>query len=747
MHRLRPLNACLLLLTLTTNIFVALPAAAIPGWTVTGEASLGRDVVALAASPARFVALTDTSGVLWSDDGLAWQRPTAMPPSHHLAALAFGNGAFVAVGNGALRSTDAQSWSYARVARSSFTALGFNGARFIAAGASAPTVMTSTDGVSWTAAAGAPTTLGSAAFVTIGNGIALVYGTGSTLLRSADGVTWQTLTVPVVGGRAFWDGAQFVFGVTGGQHFGSPDGITWTLLVGYSTEVPQATAVLGSASFYLYPDRVDHGGGAANPGGGVTATAPELLRAIAATANAVVAAGEVGAWYRYQDLAGWTALGGATAANGDEGPVTSVELGGQLLAWTQGHAAPGGTLVGRGQTHFTPGHLMRSADGSAWDSPAVNAPPAPGADLGEMAVFGGLIYTVSADRLYSSSDGLSWTEVEQFPWPLATVATDGTTLVVSGANTGQLGIASSTDVSTWNTFTFTISNVNALDLMPTRIVHTHMGWMAFCSGGGVWTSADAVNWTHTAPLTIANVGSVSSGNNRVWFVQRGSGITRWTINNVEWILAPFHLRFLTAPRWDGTRWLGIARDVVSIPSGSEHLAAVYESADGDVWHIVRESEFFDPRHIHVGAEGSFVLGAGGTALRLDSHPALVAQVAHEVTLTPAITASRNESLATLSGATPGALFHIIYDGGSLGSVTLDQTTGALTLTNTGGVIGNGFFDYYAEYAGGRQSNRGRISYSMSVDAGSAPVGGGGGASDPLLALALGLWALRRARRG
>jgi hypothetical protein len=746
MSRLRSIRACSIALALTTTSFVALPTAAVTGWDAVGAATLGRDVIALAASPSRFVALTDASGLLYSDDGVAWQRPTTVVPTHHLSALAYGNGVFVGVGNGAVTSVDGISWTYARVMQSRFSALGFNGTRFVAAGAVAPTLMTSTDGVTWTAPSNAPTSLGSTASVTTGNGIVLVYGSGTTLMRSADGVTWQMLTVPVVGGHAFWDGAQFVFGGAAGPWYGSADGTTWSLLIGYTTEVPLAVAGLGAARFYLYDDRVDHGSGAANPGGGVSASGSEVLRAIAATSNAVVAAGESGAWYRYQDIAGWTQLGGATSVNGDEGPVASVELGGKLLAWTSGHGTPSGPIVGLGQKTFTPGHLLRSADGVVWDAPAVAAPPAPGADLGEMVVFGALIYTVSSDRLYSSSDGLSWTEVHQFPWPLATLASDGTTLVVAGATATEAGIASSTDAIAWSTFAY--ANAAATEFMPTQIVKSHLGWMAFVHGAGYWISADAISWANFTPLGMFDTGGASAEHGLIWQVQRGTGVARWTDNNVTWNgLTQFHLRFLEAPRWDGTRWLVVANDFNGAGNGAEHLPAVYESTDGTAWNIVRDSEFFDPRHVHVGAEGVFVLGAGGTVLLQSSHPALVAQVPHDLFVFPQIVAGapRVDSLATITGAPVGATFHVVYDGQARGPVTLDETTGAYTVTNDSLAVGNGSFDYYVDY-GGRQSNRGRISYAMATAVVVTHSGGGGGTVDPLLALVAAAAAALRARR-
>jgi hypothetical protein len=744
MPRLRTYRAYLFLLTFTTNFFVASSAAAIDGWAIVGPTTLGRDVIALAASPTRFVALTDSSALLWSDDGAVWQRATSLPPVHQVSRLAYGNGLFVGVGNGAVRSSDGVTWTFRRIPQSAFTALGFNGTRFIAAGATAPTVATSTDGVTWTTVNGAPTSFGTDAFVVVGNGTALVHGTGTTLLRSTDGVTWQTLTSPVAGGRAFWDGAQFVFGGAAGPYYGSPDGVTWTLLPGFSTEIPRATATLGGAAFYLYDDRVDHGSGAANPGGGVTATSPEAFHAIAATNSGVIAAGDAGAWFRYQDAVGWQQLGGASAANGDEGPRVSVEFGGMVLAWTAGNGTVSGPLAGRGQIEFVPGHLLRSADGVAWSTPVVAAPPAPGAALGNVVVFGGALYTVSADRLYSSGDGLSWTEVRQFPWPLATVAADATTLIVSGSTATEMGISSSTDAVNWSNYTFT--NADAVPFVPVRIVKTHLDWWAFCSGNGVWKSADGIAWNHFTPLGINNVGSVSAADNRIWFTARNTGLTRWTDDGVSWFLSPNHLRFGHAPVWDGARWFAVANSYNGAGDGPEHLPAVYESADGDAWHIVRDSEFADPRLVHAGAEGTFALGAGATALRRTSLEPLVAQVPNDFFLLPAIAESANGSLATISGAPPGASFHIIYDGQAPVNVTLNETTGDFTVTNAPPQTAAGVFDYYA-VVGGRLTNRGRVRYQLTVTPPPPPTGGGGGgAIDPLLALAFAALTLRRRRR-
>lgn len=736
-------RACLVALTMTTNFFVALPAAAISGWTHVGPATLGRDIVALAASPSRFVALTDATGLLWSDDGVTWTHATAVQPTHHMFQVAYGNGVFVAVGNGALRSTDGITWTYHRVPLSQFTALGFNGTRFIAADNASGTVKTSTDGATWTAVNGGPAAQGMAAYVTVGNGITLVYGFGSTMARSADGVIWQSLSTPVLGGRAFWDGTQFVFGGATGPYYGSPDGATWTLLVGYSTEVPLATATLGAATFYLYDDRVDHGSGAATPGGGVTATSPEILRTIAATSSRVIAAGEVGAWFSYQNAIGWQQLGGDGATNGDEGPLVSVELGGAVLAWTRGNVTVGGSLSGLGQISFSPAHLLRSVDGVTWTSPVVAAPPAPGAGLGNMVVFGGLIYTVSADRLYSSADGLSWTDVATFPWPLATIATDGTTLVVSGAITTEMGIASSTDATSWSTYTF--ASANAVPFLPVQIVKTHLGWWAFCTDTGVWKSNDAITWNHFSPVGIGGVGAASAANNRIWFTARNSGLTRWTADGVNWIQSSFYMRFLQAPQWDGSRWFAVATDFNGPGNGPEHLATVYESDDGDAWHVVRGTEFADPRFIHVGAEGSFVLGAGGTVLRRTSLEPLVAQIPRDNVGFVLITTSTSGSLATISGAPPGATHHIVYDSLARVSVTLDEATGNYTIGNLPVQNASGYFDYYVDY-GGRQSNRGRFNYQLQVATPPPSGGGGGGAVDPLLALAFGALALLRRRR-
>lgn len=153
------------------------------------------------------------------------------------AAATFANNQFVAVAqdtgatNTVMTSTDGRTWT-GRTAADSEQWLGIaHGNNIYVAIANSGTTnrgMTSTDGVTWTARAlpGAGTVAWSN--VVFGNGRFLAISP-STIAVSLDGINWTSVTGPTGAfeGAAFGNGL-FVIVATGGQVATSPDGSTWT---------------------------------------------------------------------------------------------------------------------------------------------------------------------------------------------------------------------------------------------------------------------------------------------------------------------------------------------------------------------------------------------------------------------------------------------------------------------------------------------------------------------------------------
>src|SRR5512141_888578 len=171
-----------------------------------------------------------------------WQNPS--PQGNRLSGVAFGRGTFVAVGAAGtvLTSPDGVSWT-ARVTNSAqdldaiafdgtkFTAVGSGGAPLVAVGDHGA-VATSPDGAFWIArSSGTAKALRDVAW---GGGQFIAVGETGTLLASADGASWASRSIETNDTfySVAWNGSSFVVGATGFMTISSVltsrDGLAWT---------------------------------------------------------------------------------------------------------------------------------------------------------------------------------------------------------------------------------------------------------------------------------------------------------------------------------------------------------------------------------------------------------------------------------------------------------------------------------------------------------------------------------------
>lgn len=151
----------------------------------------------VAWSGKRFVAVGTTGTVgysMISSDGITWTNKTVMGGT--MNGIAFGNGIFVAVGDGgvAFYSNDGITWTATSAGVSSWNSVVWSGNQFVVVGLGALT-LTSPDGVIWTQRS---IVNGSWREVAYGGGIYVAVGDavgGSGIRYSLDGITWLFATV------------------------------------------------------------------------------------------------------------------------------------------------------------------------------------------------------------------------------------------------------------------------------------------------------------------------------------------------------------------------------------------------------------------------------------------------------------------------------------------------------------------------------------------------------------------------
>ncbi len=552
------------------------------------------------------LALGVAPGVLALETCGDWQQVFPWPTGASLNGVTYGNGRFVAVGDGVvLVSDDGVVWSVGETWTDlDLRAVTWAGDRFVAVGGSGPS------------------------------------GRQGQTAWSRDGLGWHVVSVPV--GRLVdvaWDGRELVAvgwdTSTSGVGFilRSPSGEIWTAI---PAPPPAALAA------------VTCGGGvwvALGSAVGWDQAVATILRSSDAVSweTAVTSGGRDEGWWDVQ----WD--GDRFVASGH--PTTLVSPDGST--WSELPAAPysgvlgahDGQLVVAGvpdEFHGAPldGALAASSDASTW----TELPRAPRA-VHALGFFGHWV-AVGFDGLVGTSpDGRIWRWGWQGWWPaLSDVASNGSEFVAVGGNSvsfiPKAHVLSSRDGLGWTGRSGNFCSLNSVDW-------TGASWVAVGSWGAVVTSPDAFAWPpavcpdepsyEQAPyrasassrdaLVLVNrdgldtvVGGtthhfpVIGATDVLWtggrFVVVGDGLTGWSDDGVAWTLTASSASLAKlafdgsrlvavggsgASAWsgDGLTWAatatGTAADLTELAWAGDRFVAgsadgtVVESVDGGTW--------------------------------------------------------------------------------------------------------------------------------------------------------------------
>ncbi len=327
----------------------------------------------------RWVAVGDNDTIVTSVDGISWVHASVPEPrNQRLEHVAYGNNRWVAIGGyptHVLTSADGLIWTAAPPPADWLGTLGFYDGSFIAGGAGP---FTSADGASWTSRG----TRGSINAFASEGGILMAVAYGPSILRGATAAqlapvesrpnTFVTTVLPwgdgaVIGNfeGAGWMSPEGVFTVQ--SNYSSPQGVTRGL--GGIYQVGSRGAVLFSTNGLGWQERA-------------TGTS-EDLKAVAASASLLVAVGNRGVILTSRDGVAWTAR-----ASGVTEDLKTVVAGDR---WVVGGAN---------------GTLLTSDDGLTWRRQSTTAKRV----LDRSAWLAGVGYIIGGndgDRLFST-DGTTW---------------------------------------------------------------------------------------------------------------------------------------------------------------------------------------------------------------------------------------------------------------------------------------------------------------------------------------------------
>jgi hypothetical protein len=378
----------------------------------------------------------DGSRIFRSLDGITWTA--SVSGASDLTSVAYGNGVFVAAGNGAAISTNGVNWTTATgLSGYHALALSFGAGQFVAL-ASSSMVLSSADGMSWV-----ENFLGNQLYfpsgtLAYGNGIFVGVGTqnlSSTVLVSTDTVAWSLARAGLsrsVGTNVVFGNGRFL--MTGGYYpvgregelavMESPDGMAWTPH-NSGMNVQISGAAYGTSRF------------------------------VAVSGTALAISADAQEWFPLS-LSGSTIIGVQKVSHAEGqffmfGPLGRLYASNDGVAWTirTSHASSSleSAAFGTGQYVVVgaAGTIITSPDGVTWtrrNSGVVRALHSVAFGLGTFVAVG------DGGTVLTSPDGINWSshDSSEATGSLLSIAFGNDTFVIAGAS----GIATSSEGVNWN---------------------------------------------------------------------------------------------------------------------------------------------------------------------------------------------------------------------------------------------------------------------------------------------------------
>lgn len=531
------------------------------------------DLWAIAYGNGMYVAVGEGGAIKTSADGESWTG-TTVSPKWSYSDVAYGNGLFVAVGDkgSIINSENGSSWSPADsdvtdylvgviYQDGKFTAVGGNGA-----------VTTSTDGVTWTSqSSGTSRNMGQIAY---GNGL-YVAASSDAILTSSDGITWSEQVLEIEGASivsvSYGDG---MFVAVGGYYFSggssvvmtSANGTIWT-----RRDSGEATSIIydvayGSGNFMAVGKR------------GVILVSENGIDWDSRTAGTLA------------DLKGIAFANGKFMVAGTGGAIISPN---EITNWTHPSSTTSSSLrdivFGNGMFAATgeKGAMLTSTDGISWSS----------RDIGDATQMEGVAYGNSrfvavgyGDKVVTSDDGITWTDRSG---ECCTYGVFHDILFADGkfvaAYVGGL-VKTSKDGITWTVHESGTSS-------PLKDLAYGNGiFIGVAADGSVVTSSDGETWTNTYKSSYGLV-TVAYGNDK--FVAAGDiGTILTSSDGVTWTKQSSGIRnLINGITYGKGKFVAVGDD-----------GTIVSSANGISWGNMT---WITPKHLNGIAYGNGMYAAVG----------------------------------------------------------------------------------------------------------------------------------------
>lgn len=613
--RFNGVNATVLSAT-TTKIVVNVPAGA-----TTGPVSITTSAGSATTADNFTVLDSTTPGVAWTT------RTTGL--RGRPAGIAWDGAKYVVGGDSIITSTDVVSW----VERDYFSwvyDLKWNGQLFVGVGQFG-NIQSSADGLTWTEYYGTSNS-NKLYGVAYSDTLWVAVGDEGAILTSSDGLDWTPRTSPVSGGLTTlndvaWNGSQFIAVGSDGVIITSPDGITWTEQTSGVTDT--FTAVAATPALIVASNSVS---GVYTSSNGVDWIQQDAT--IAPLEDIIYAGGQWVGVSTYSVARSADGINWSVSSNGLEytpkfleavtydgsqyvavgGWEGSVYTSPDAITWSwraseqDFHAIARRPSDGRLVAVSTSDVCMMSTDdGVTWQfsllDPVNNYLFLDVAWFEPLNAFVALVQVAANEALYTSTDGLTWTDLGDAPLNGRLGASD-TLLVSVGWDYDGEAIGTSTDGVNWNQ-QYACPAGSGLE----EVAWTGSQFIAVGDNGAIVTSPDGVSWTPQSSGVTQTLYAAASSPTRQVAVGGGGTIVTSEDGGVTWVQQTSG----TANRLDSVAWTGAEFVAVGFNG------TVVHSTDGLNWTLQPtpyEDVLFGSDSFHlesiIWAEGSGHLVTVGT---------------------------------------------------------------------------------------------------------------------------------------